>query len=62
MTRSAAERGRRGIRIFLEALSCAVILAVCLSGHARSGSWQGKVVGVADGDTITVLRESQSYS
>jgi micrococcal nuclease len=45
---------------YILALFLIVILLVPFISHAQS-SIQGKVVGVADGDTITVLQNSKQY-
>ena len=39
----------------LSVLSCCLLLILTLASVALAADWQGKVVGVTDGDTITVL-------
>ena len=42
----------------LNALSCCLLIILTLAS-AASADWQGKVVGVTDGDTLTVLSKGK---
>jgi micrococcal nuclease len=43
-------------------LALGVLLGVAVSAHAFTvAAFQAKVVGVADGDTLTVLRDKTTY-
>ncbi len=37
------------------------LLAACLLPTAWAGTWSGRVVGVHDGDTLTILRHGQGF-